>query len=321
MRRYLQAYFRHPILLTAPLIIALIVSIYYGLHQPRKYQAGASIWCDVPVPSESTIFTGTTQPPSAAQAAVLTEMLQTHEFLMNVGKRGPWADYLATHDQATDDRLVQQLGAKVVVATPGPHVMTIATSGSSAADALALAKAVTAAYIGEVTDASHSRAQSLVGYYQQQLDATQKALAGAQQKLSKYLQANPASAVIGGAVVDPTVAELTQAVAAAQKTYSDATASYTSAGLGLTNLADAGVLRVIDQPREPTSPLSHKKQLIFAGVGGLFAGGAISLLAIIMLVVSDDSVRGAADIEDALQLQVVGAIGQVKMKRHGRGAS
>ena len=42
---------------------------------------------------------------------------------------------------------------------------------------------------------------------------------------------------------------------------------------------------------------------------------------IIMLVVSDDSVRGAADIEDALQLQVVGSIGQVKMKRHGRGAS
>src|SRR5712692_2513379 len=156
MRRYLQAYFRHPILLTAPLIIALTVSIAYGLRQPRKYQAGASVWCDVPVPSESTIFTGTTQPPSAAQAAVLSELLQTHEFLMNIGNRGPWGGYLASHDQAADDRLVQQLSGKIAVGTPGPHVMTISADGTSASDALALAKAVTEAYISEVTNASHS---------------------------------------------------------------------------------------------------------------------------------------------------------------------
>ena len=160
MRRYLQAYFRHPILLSAPLVIALFVSIFYGLHQPRKYQAGASIWCDVPVPGDSTIFTGTSQPPSAAQAAVLTELLQTHEFLMSIGKLGPWADYLASHDQATDDRLVQQLGGTVTLySNTKANVCPTPTSGNIS---VCIAPAETGA--GDPTDTDCAAAKTRLGH-------------------------------------------------------------------------------------------------------------------------------------------------------------
>ena len=55
MRRYLQAFFRHPILLSAPIIIALVVGIGYEAKQPRKWVAWATVWCDSPVPNDFRI--------------------------------------------------------------------------------------------------------------------------------------------------------------------------------------------------------------------------------------------------------------------------
>ena len=68
MRRYVQAFFRHPFLLTMPIVIAVVISLGYEVRQPRSYNAAASMWCDVPVPNQSSIFSGTSELPSASQS-------------------------------------------------------------------------------------------------------------------------------------------------------------------------------------------------------------------------------------------------------------
>src|SRR5207248_9121915 len=131
----------------------------YEVREPGGSDAAASMCCDVPVTSRSSIFSGASELPSASLSVVLTELLQTREFLSKVGQNSPWAGYLAAHPGADGDRLLFQLAGDVSVSTPGPHVLAIATKGASAGDALALAKSVADAYVAEVNDTQRTRAQ------------------------------------------------------------------------------------------------------------------------------------------------------------------
>lgn len=313
MRRYVQAFFRHPFLLTMPIVVAVVISLGYEVRLPRSYNAAASMWCDVPVPNESSIFSGTSDMPSASQSVVLTELLSTREFLSKVGQDGPWAGYLTAHPGADGDRLLFQLASEVAVSTPGPHVLAITTKGASPRDALALAKAVSDAYVAEVNDTQRTRAQSSVGFYKLQVDQAQTALTAAQNKLTQYLAANQGSGPMG-ALTDATVTQLTQAVSVAQSNYDQAASHLTDAGVGLSTVADSGVLHVFDTPRTTGLPVSRKKKLIFGGVAGLFAGMMVSLFILIFLVVGDRSVHGTGDLEDLLGMQVVGSIDQFTTK-------
>jgi hypothetical protein len=321
MRRYVQAFFRHPFLLTMPIVLAVAVSLAYQIRQPRTYSASVTMWCDVAVPNQSTIFSGTSDMPSSAQSVVLTELLQTRVFMAKVAQNGPWAASLAANPGAVGDRMLTQLGGDVSVATLGPHVLSISTKGASASEALVLAKSVADAYVAEVNDTLHSRAQSSVGFYQIQVTDASKTLAAAQDKLNKYVAANQGSGPLG-ASVDATLTHLTQAISDAQSNYDQAANHVTSAGVGLSSVADSGVLRIFDAPRTTGLPVSHKKKVIFGGVLGIFAGMMVSLFTLLFLVVGDRSVRGTGDIEDLLGMQVVGTIDQFKTKiRRGKSAS
>ena len=60
---------------------------------------------------------------------------------------------------------------------------------------------------------------------------------------------------------------------------------------------------------------SHKKAIVYAGVGGLFAGGVISILLLSLLVSNDTSPWDAEDVENELGLTVVGSIDQLSSPR------
>jgi len=313
MRRYVQAFFRHPFLLTIPIVVAVVISLGYEVRQPRSYNAAASMWCDVPVPNQSSIFSGTSDPPSASQSVVLTELLATREFLSKVGQNGPWAGYLAAHPGPDGDSLLFKLASDVSVSTPGPHVLAITTKGASPGDALALAKAVSDAYVAQVNDTQRTRAQSSVGFYKVEVDQASTALNAAKDKLAKYLAANQSSGPLG-ALADATVTQLTQALSVAQTNYDAATSNLTDAGIGLSSVTDSGVLRIFDAPRTTGLPVGRKKKIIFGGVAGLFAGAMVGLFILIFLVVGDRSVHGTGDLEDLLGMQVVGTIDQFTTK-------
>jgi capsular polysaccharide biosynthesis protein len=117
-----------------------------------------------------------------------------------------------------------------------------------------------------------------------------------------------------GATVDPTVTQLSGTVATAQQAYGEAVSNYNSSKMGLSSAADSSQLHVIDQPLAAYLQAS-KKKVIFAGIGGLFAGGVISILLLSWLVSKDTSPLDAEDLEDELGLTVVGTIEQLPSPR------
>jgi hypothetical protein len=318
MRRYRQAFSRHPILLTLPMVLALVIGVGASLKASRVYQGGVSLWCDTPVPNPSSILDSTGAQPAVIQRTVLTEFLASRTFLTKVAQAGPWAGYLATHSQTENLMLVSALGADVGVSTQGPHLLSITTKGKTPDDALALAKAVSVAYISEVNLTQSTRAKSSVGFFQSQVDSAAKALSDAQGKLTKYLEANKGTGPLS-AVADATAAQLTQQVNTAQSNYDAAKSSAFTASSGLSNVGDSGVLRVFDPANVSPAPVKRsKKKIIFAGVAGLFGGAMISFFTLLLMVMGDRSVRSAGEIEVIPGMQVVGTVEHFHPERRQR---
>jgi uncharacterized protein involved in exopolysaccharide biosynthesis len=304
MNRYIQTFFRHRLLLIAPLVIALTASLGYALERPHKYVAQATLWADSPLPADSSIVTGK-DTPAVNQAAVLTELLRTRDFLDKVAHLMP----AAGNRPATVPK-------SIVVATAGPQVITISVTATAPRLASESAKAVVDQFIAEVVDTRQQRGRALQDYYKQRLDAATKALTYAQQQLDLYVRAHPAGA--GGGSGDPTSTQLASNVTQAQDQFYSAQDSLTKAGIDASRAGDSSQLRVVDQPVVPRIPVSNKKKIIFAGVGGFLAGGVISLLTLVLFVATDTSARQEADIEDALGLQVVGTVKQFPNGRRGK---
>src|SRR4030088_3478672 len=86
MKRYVQTFLRHKVLLIAPLVISLMVSFLYVKKQPQTYVTTAALWADAPLPADSS-STGGNNSPAGAQSSVLAELLYTRDFVDKVGKR------------------------------------------------------------------------------------------------------------------------------------------------------------------------------------------------------------------------------------------
>jgi uncharacterized protein involved in exopolysaccharide biosynthesis len=319
MKRYLRTFRRHKLLVIAPLVLALMVGLGYELTSPRHYQAQGTLWADAPVPDSSTVLSQSPPSPSPAaqQASVLSELLSTDHFLTEIGQRSPWAAYLHRHPTAVDT-VFASLHKDTTVSVLGPQVISVAYQSSDAATTAPMARAIMNAFVAELVSLQRTRDQQQITYDKQNLQTASTALSSAQGQLSQYLAAHPQAP---GATVDPTVTQLSGNVATAEQSYGSAVASYNSSQLGLSSANDTSQLHVIDQPAVAYVQ-GHKKAIVYAGVGGLFAGGVISILLLSLLVSNDTSPWDAEDVENELGLTVVGSIEQLPSpRRQIRGAS
>lgn len=312
---YAETFFRHRAVICVPLLVTVVVSVGYGLQRPRSYVSAATVWTDAPIPNDSTINTGGgTSPPSASQMAVATELLHTHSFLLAVGRNSPMAGFLARQSRQSVDSALASLAKNVTVTTPGPQVIGLAVKQSTPALAVGVTKALVDQFIHEEVGSLRQRADALVQYDQQQVDATSKVLADAKGQLLAYLQAHPP---VLGSQPDSTGSQLTGTVALAQEQYATAQKGFSKDAAALAHVADASVLRVLDEP-SPAIAQGKKKTLLFAGVGGLLAGGVVAILAMVILMAGDKSARQESDIEDMLALRVVGTLGQLPTAKRRR---
>ncbi|HET7486291.1 MAG TPA: hypothetical protein VFJ85_00070 [Acidimicrobiales bacterium] len=313
MRRFVQAFFRHPVLLILPILIAPVVSLLYSSRAPKVYTASMSLWCDTPVPNPSSIFTSDNA-PATGQQSILTELLSTRTFLTKVAEAGPWKASIAGKPQAAVDSVIWNLGAHVGVHTTGRHILVISTVGPDPTFARDLAKAVGDAYVADVNETQQARAKSSLGFYDVQAGEAAKALAEAQSKLNEYVASHQGAGPLG-VVGDVQASQLSQDVSSAKAQYEEATLNASTARLGLTNVSDSGLLRIYDEARAADAPVSRKKQIVFGGVAGLFGGAMVSFMALLLLVLADQSVRGAGDIESIPGMEVVGTVEQFRMRR------
>lgn len=318
MRRYVGASFRHPILLTLPVLVAVAVSVGYVVRQPPTYRGGISFWCDTPIPNPSSIFDDTSGAhPADKQRALLTELLQTQTFLTKVARASPWAEKLDRSSPADADRLLMWLATNVSVSTAGPHVLAASTKGATPADATELGRAIGIAYVDQVNETQLARARSSIAFYRSDRDQASKALSEARARLTQQVQGSQGGGPLGVAA-DAAVAQLTQQLSIAQANYDKANGNVTMAEAGLSTTSDSGAVRVLDEPDASATPIARRKNLAFAGAAGLFAGGMISFLTLLILVLGDRSVHSAADVETLLRMPVVGTIEEVRSKGRWR---
>jgi uncharacterized protein involved in exopolysaccharide biosynthesis len=314
MKRYIQTFLRHKVLLIAPIVVALVAGLGLVMKQPKKFVATGTLWADAPVPNDSTVFSGGSDGgPAAQQQAVLAELLHTHDFLSKVANRVASPAGGPSHPVTVSDAKLASMEKTISVSTIGPQVLSVTAHGATPTETAGTANAVIQEFMSEMSATQQARARELADYYKQQADAAGKAITASQSQLASYLQSHP------GASNDPTAAQLAGTVGVAQQQYSQAQDNYSKASLALSHASDSSQLRVIDKPVAPSAPASSKKKIVFAGIGGLVAGSVISLLILMVLVATDTSARDEGDIENQLGLDVVGSVKQFPGHRRDTG--
>lgn len=312
-RSYVETAFRHPLLMLAPIIAGFLAGAAFAYVQPREYVATASVWADTSVPDPTTIgTTGGTTPPSAGQAALLTQMLGTRAFLESVAMNSPVAEDLRDLGRLDMDYALADLGSRVTVSTPGPQILTVAVESLAPEDATGVAAAVIEQFEAFKRMRLQQRAQSQVDYDTERLEDARQALADAQEAAQAYLGQNRSVDV----TADATASTLLAAVSTARQAYEDAASSFSVSSLALAD-AEAASVEVLDPP-EVAYPQARMKVLIIGAGGGLAAGLTVSVLLLLLLMARDDTLRGDADVEKVLGLPVSATVPEFTMPVAGR---
>lgn len=310
-----DAFFRHKLLALVPIVVAIVAGSLFVVKHPRSYMATATMWADAPIPNPSTVNSsagGT--PPSQAQSAVLTELLATRTFLVEVARDTPMAHFVATAPRDEVDKALAGVASSVIVGTPGPQVISVSVKDNSRELSRDIAQSVVTNFISQNTDLLRQRAQALVEVDARQLEAAKAALADAQTQLLDYLGTHHGTSPI---TVDSAASQLTGAVALAQGDYADIQKQYAQDSAVLAHVGDTSVLNIIDHPGLGVAQ-SRKKVAIFAGGGALLAGITVSVLVLLLLMTVDNTARRESDVEEALGLRVIGSVEHLRTRRRHR---
>jgi uncharacterized protein involved in exopolysaccharide biosynthesis len=322
MRRYLETFSRHKIALTLPVVIALLVSMWYATSRPHKYESAMTVWFDTAAPSPSSLQSPNLYTTPAAQnQAVLQEFLATRQFLVQVGHRGPLASLLSgtqgansgspAASSAVDDEIAGILQRAFTVSVIGPNVAVVTMTGSSPGYLPGTLNAVAEEYVDAIGGTLKNRNTAAASYYQAQVKAARQTLDQANSAVSDYLHQHPGALP----TTDLNYAQLVQAATNAQTNYTGLENLFQQTNLSAANAQSAAAFHVIDPPAG-TFELSNRKHMIFTVVAGLAAGLVISALALSALTAVDKTARRQEDIDGVAGMEVVASIRE--LPRRGR---
>ena len=299
--RYSDTFFRHKIVVLAPLIICMIAGLGLAAKPHKTYASSMSLWADTQSPAASTIQTPSNNGTSSANMQqVLSELLGTQPFLATVAK----------NLGLPADTNLGGLRKGITVTAPGPQLLTVTAKEADPQTAVAVVKGVSNAFVTTVGTLMGARQQADLADAKAELQAAQSNLDTIAAQAAAYQKANPTGDQNAQFGEERDVAAA--AVTTAQNTYSQLEAAQqTSPGAGL--ISPYG-------PASPAVTVASKKALIFAAGGGILAGLLLSVAVLCVLVGADRSVRRQADIEDLLALPVIGSIDSIPKRRMlGRG--
>jgi len=283
-RSYVELIFRHKFVLILPIVIAFTAGTMLALQAPRKYVANASVWTDTRVPAESTVgTTGGLNPPSAGRAALLTQLLSTRAFLLNVVNVSPLAAEYRNSDPVSRNALLGEVSSSAWVATPGPQLLALTVTREDPDEATGLASAILQEFERAEVDEATTRAIAQLEFDRRRMDAAQQ--------LAEESDSD-----------------------ATQDLYAEAAAAFNQSTLNLAAVESSG-LRVVDAP-DTAEPQARKKTVVFGAAGGLLAGLTLSLIALILLMVRDRSLR-AEDHVTAAGFELAGSVPDAGRRRRG----
>jgi uncharacterized protein involved in exopolysaccharide biosynthesis len=300
--RYRQAFRRHRILYSLPIVLVTLIATWYVLGAPKAYQSGASLWVDTPAPEQSSLSQTNTfvLTPAAQAQQLLNELLTTRDFRLEIGHRGPLSKYYATNPslgwapsaflaklksrQSGANEVVAALDAKhVLTSVAGPQVLAVSVKEPSPELAQGTLGALIKAFNEQRSAFTVQRAQATLAYYKNQATAAAQTLANTKSAITSFVASNPGAGGTSQTAADAQLRSLQQAERVAASRYSAANKAANQAAVTLeATLTDKTSFRVLDAPVLPTGPVSGKKKQLMAIIGGLFAGALLAFLALVM---------------------------------------
>lgn len=274
---YRQTFRRHRILLSMPMVVGMLVAALFVAKHTITYSSTATLWVDTAPPNPSTVGSdaagGGTSPASAEQA-LLSELLTTRVFAIDVAKHSALRQYLDGNVAGAVNALEQ---GQVVVTVEGGQVMQVGYAGPTAE----VTRSVLSAILAELNRNSNglitSRDQAALAYDKAQIQVMSSQLAAARNQVSQYESQHPGA----NTKTDPTLAALVGAEGSAGQQYAQA---ITTLSQEMANHDGGGwSAQVIDPPSAPLASAQGKKKMIETIIAGLFGGLLVSLLGAMVL--------------------------------------
>lgn len=290
---YRQTFRRHRLLLSLPIVVAVLVAGALTVMSPKSYLSTASLWVDNPAATDSSLgnLNPAMTPPSTQEQNVLTELLSTQGFALPVAHQSSLASYLASHNGggissilgggggSLNDRIMAALTAPAVTTTvPGPQVLQISFTGPTPAVAQSTLDAIVTLLQKDSTSFSQEHSQGAIQYYMGQVETATQALLAARNQADAY-RAQHSTAQPG----DPNLAAFQTAETSAGSELAQAQVGLSAAKAALKGGSTASQVHVIDNADLPTAPTSGKKKQLEGIVAGLAAGLLISFLGMMAL--------------------------------------
>jgi hypothetical protein len=317
---YKQIFREHRLLLSAPVVIALFISLWTVVGAQKSYQSTASLWVDNAPPAASSVTATdpTLRPPAAQQQLVLNELVATRDFRLTVAHKGPLATFLASNHTGgfgpmtlikrftggatpLDSQILSALNAKHVVATvTGPQVLTVSVSAPNPNVATGTLAALLSEFTKQENATTLAQAKAAASYDTDLVASASKAASDAESKVTAYLALHPSATS-----ADPTLATLTQAATAADTKLADANNNLSQATIDLNHQSDTAALQTLDTPSPGTAVSGGKKKDLLALFAGLFAGALISILGVVIIASRRKSTAGVHDVHEPAQAPVL----------------
>jgi len=315
---YRETFRRHRLLLSLPMVLGMLIAGFLAVTGGKSYMSTASLWVDTPAATDSSLgnLNPALTPPSQQEQSVITELLATRQFVLDVGHHSLLGPYLASHSSkgfsvtslfgagagSLDSQIIAALsGGQLTTTMPGPQVLQVSYTGPTPAVARSTLATLVNELPHESSQLSQQHNQAALAYDKAQVQAAAQALQAARNQAVAYHQQHPKAAP-----TDPNLTALATAEAAAGTQLAQANAALNAVASSAKG-GGATTVQVIDAASNPPGPTTGKKKELEGILGGLAAGALISLLGTIALT------RGKTDPwEDELaQEQAATTIGVV----------
>ena len=275
---YRETFRRHRKLFCLPMLLGVLAAGYLAVQTGKTFTATTSIWVDTAPPVASSASSDSpplSSAPAAAEQGILTELLTTNDFAIEVAENSLLGKYLgstASIETNAASALEQQQVAGTI---SGQQVLKISYTGPTAEIAKSTVGAIAQQLRLFNNKLTGQHDQAAVTYDQQQVTQASKVLTAARNALSEYLAAHP-----NAGQSDPNFAAYSSSEANASNQLGEA---QTNLNQAVGARASGGwTMQEIDQPS--VFPVAKgKKKIAEEVLGGLIGGALLSLLAVIAL--------------------------------------
>lgn len=314
IRKFLEAFFRHKLLIFLPVVLTPAVVTPAGFYLVRPYyETSAVVWVGRPTDLRSADEGGNWwSTPAQLETGRIGDLLRTRSFMTEVARKTDLAPLVGSERGEGD---LSAYFSRSVGATPsGNNLLTVWARGDQPQLPFQMTNALVEAYRERRMAERMEQATIGITFYETRLHEAQQELEKATTAIRRYVAANPRLTTIdpnrGAAsttaarlglppiAIDPQLAELIRRVDAEQRevdtlrTTLDQARIEIAAGMEGQDLS----LRIVDAARVPSAAVSQRRRLAIFPAAGLVVGLGLGVGLLVALVVADRSVRSTSDL-------------------------